>query len=90
MLGELKLSGLGVAAFAKRHEVDQQRIYYWLKRSTAVAPPATLVEVKMPTRSAAPASRERIELELVSGHRLVVAESVDVQALRRIVDVLER
>lgn len=68
MLGELKLSGLGVAAFASRHEVDQQRIYYWLKRSTAAEPPATLVEVKMPSRSATAASRERIELELVSGH----------------------
>lgn len=89
MLGELRRSGLSVGAFARRHEVDQQRLYYWLKRETPEPTSASFVEVKMPTRSAEAVNGERIELELLSGRKLMVAESVDVQALRRIVDALE-
>jgi uncharacterized membrane protein len=78
-----------VSAFARRHEVEPLRVYYWIKRSKAAMAPAALVEVKL-ARSGAATGCQRIELELASGRRLVVTESIDVLALRRIVDALEQ
>jgi transposase len=37
-----------------------------------------------------PASRQRIEIELASGRRIIVDASVDVDALGRIVEALDR
>jgi transposase len=37
-----------------------------------------------------PASRQRIEIELASGRRIIADASVDVEALGRIVEALDR
>jgi transposase len=37
-----------------------------------------------------PSSRQRIEIELASGRRIIVDASVDVEALGRIIEALDR
>ena len=48
------------------------------------------IDAPSPQPGAAPASRQRIEIELASGRRIIVDASVDVDALGRIVEALDR
>jgi hypothetical protein len=60
-------------------------VYRWRRQLGAAepAPTAAFVEIR-------DSGRSRIELVLRSGHVLFVSESIEVGALRRIVDVLDR
>jgi hypothetical protein len=77
-------SGLSVAAFAARERLDVQRLHRWRRRLGAtprqVAP--AFVEVQR-------LERAPVEVVLLSGRVLRVSESIDVSALRRLVDALE-
>jgi len=92
VIGELERSGLGVAEFASRHDLDPQRLYFWRKRGERSVPSsAALVEVELPKLAAA-AQRVQgteIEIELVGGRRLRVSDRIDGDALRRVVSALE-
>jgi hypothetical protein len=99
VIGELKRSGLSTKSFAARNKVGLPRIYYWHARfeaqEKAKQAPARLVEVRMPqsgVRGDQPSTRARprIEIELLSGRRLRVSESVDLERLGALVAMLER
>ena len=87
-------SGLSVQGFAEKHGLDPQRVYFWRKRSSPKprgergARPA-LIEVEI-APSASSESSCRVDIQLNSGRRLSVAESIDVDVLERVVSVLER
>jgi transposase-like protein len=77
-------SGLSVAAFAAREGLDPQRLYFWRRRLRASDDAVTpgFVEVKH-------RGTEHVEIVLRSGRILRVAESIDVDALRRIAEALD-
>lgn len=100
VIAELKRSGLSTKSFAARYRVGLPRIYYWHARFAAhektKRAPTGLVEVRMPSQSDARGDepwtpkRARIEIELLSGRRLRVLESVDLGRLGALVALLER
>ena len=87
-LSALTESGLTPRAFAGREGLDVQRLHSWRRKlgatidEAAEAPPA-FVELR-------PRADEHVEVVLLSGRVLRVAESVDTAALARLVEVLER
>lgn len=81
-LTALDASGLSPGAFAAREGLDPQRLRAWRhKLGTAIAP-AAFIEVRAP-------AGERVEVVLRSGVVLRVTETVDPEAVRRLVDALE-
>lgn len=99
VITELKRSGLTAKGFAARYRVGLPRIYYWHARfaaqETSKPAPTGLVEIPMPqpgARSNTPSAPtpSRIEIELVSGRRLSVLETVDLDRLGELVALLER
>jgi transposase-like protein len=85
-LDALKSSGLTLAEFARRESVDVQRLRRWRDRMTpreAGVEVPTFVEVKV----APPATM--VEIVLLSGRLVRVPAAVDVNALRRLVAMLE-
>jgi len=92
VIDELGRCALTIADFTAKYGLPESRLYYWRKRlakpSAAPAPTASLVEVRLPTRSHSPAP-SRIEIELASGRRLCVAETIEPQRLQRLVEALE-
>ena len=86
VLAAQSASGLSVAVFAAREGLDPQRLYFWRRRlgnSTEPSEAPTFIEVRPAT------SRELVEIALRSGHVIRVAESIDADVLRRLVDALE-
>lgn len=99
VIAELKRSGLSTKSFAALYRIGLPRIYYWHARfeaqKTAKPAPTGLVEVRMPQPGAgfnqpSTLARARIEIELLSGRRLRVSESVDLERLGALVALLER
>jgi hypothetical protein len=99
VIAELKRSGLSTKGFAARYRVGLPRIYYWHARfgaqEKAKPAPTGLVEVRMPQSGArcdrpSTLARARMEIELLSGRRLRVSESVDLDRLGALVALLER
>ena len=99
VIAELRRSGLSTKSFAARYRVGLPRIYYWHARfgaqEKAKPAPTGLVEVRMPQAGArhgqpSTLARARIEIELLSGRRLRVSESVDLARLGALVALLER
>ena len=84
-LAELRSSGLTVSAFARQEGLHPRRVLAWKKRLEA--------KPSLPSREAfvevVPRSDERIEVVLRTGVVLRVAETVEPNALRRIVEALE-
>jgi transposase len=93
-----------VAATARRYGLSRSLLVTWRRafatnraKSQAGFVRAVVAE-DGPAAPAAPSSRgatsyaaeRRIEIELTSGRRIIVAASVDVEALGRIVEVLDR
>lgn len=78
-------SGLSVSEFARRHEVDAQRLYAWRRKLRAKSTGVAFVPVRVV--GAAPIS-EPIELEL-RGVRIRVGRGFDEDALRRVLVLLE-
>jgi hypothetical protein len=99
VMAELTRSGLSTRCFAAQHKVGLKRIYYWRARlqSQGSSKQVTtgLVEVRVPLASAQSASPSvlaptRIEIELLSGRRLGVSESIDLARLGALVALLEQ
>jgi transposase-like protein len=84
VLAKHAASGLSIQQFAEREGLDAERLYRWRRSLGAAQPvPPAFVELR-------PSGRSRIELVLRSGHILFVPEAIDVDALRRLVDALDR
>ena len=93
--------GASVSVVARRYDVNANQVFSWRKRYRDVPPAAAvkaaprLVPVMVtPERDAAAAKPpstavETIEIDLGS-YRVRVGSAVDAQALRRVLDVLER
>jgi transposase-like protein len=80
-------SGLSVVAFAAREGIDPQRLYFWGRRfgrSAAETAQPPFIEVR------GTAERERVEILLRSGRVVRVADTIDAEILRRLVDALEQ
>jgi transposase-like protein len=100
-LNALAESGLSVSAFAEREGLDEERLYRWRRRfaregkaeARIVTPPATpaIIELRAATsRSPRRVETEPVEIVLVSGVVLRVAETIDPARLARLVAALER
>lgn len=91
VVGELGRSGLGVKELAARHAIGAHRIYYWRERlEAAEGSAARLIEVQVSdTARQSTALAPRIEIELLSGRRLSISESVDPRRLEALVMALE-
>jgi transposase-like protein len=92
--------GASVSVVARRYDVNANQVFSWRKRyrdvppAAAVAAAPRLVPVMVtPERDAAvrqPSTAvETIEIDL-GDYRVRVGSAVDAQALRRVIDVLER
>lgn len=93
-----------MSAFAEQEGLDEERLYRWRRRfareskadARAVAPPATpatpaIVELRAATSpSPRRGETESVEIVLVSGVVLRVAETIDPIRLARLVAALER
>jgi transposase len=93
-----------IAATARRYGLSRSLLLTWRKALKADrAKPETnfvraVVAEDRPAASAVPSSRSatapaterRIEIELTSGRRVIVDASVDVEALGRIIEALDR
>lgn len=94
--------GLSVSAVARKHAIAPSLLFRWRRQFAAKRPPArrepAFVPIALPalTKERAPASISNpgaggvIEIELVGGRRVRVDAAVDVSALLRIVEALER
>lgn len=83
-LTALASSGLSLSEFSRREGLDAQRLRAWKQRLATAGPLAatpTFVEI---TRRAV----ERVEIVFPSGVMLRVAETVEPNALRRIVEAV--
>ena len=100
-LTALATSGLSVSAFAEREGLDEERLYRWRRRfarerkaaARAVTPsaPPAIIELRPTTSpSLRRAETEPVEIVLVSGVVLRVAETIDPVRLARLVAALER
>ncbi len=98
-LDALAASGLSVSAFAEQEGLDEERLYRWRRRfardrqaeGRAVTPSATpaIVELRAAT-SPRGAETASVEMVLLSGVVLRVAETIDPDRLARLVAALER
>ena len=100
-LDALAASGLSVSAFAEQEGLDEERLYRWQRRFArerkaeprTVTPSATpaIVELRAAT-SPSPRRGETalVQIVLVSGVVLRVAETIDPARLARLVAALER
>ena len=93
--------GASVSVVARRYDVNANQVFSWRRRFRDVPPSAAakaasrLVPVMVTPEPAAVAARQRsatvetIEVD-VGDYRVRVGSAVDAQALRRVLDVLER
>ena len=86
-LSALTESGLTPRAFARRKGLDVQRLHSWRRKLGATIDEAAEAPAFVELR---PRAAEHVEVVLLSGRVLRVAESVDTAALARLVEVLER
>jgi hypothetical protein len=85
VLAALEASGLGLLQFAEREGLQPVRLQRWRRRLAREEGRVAFVEVGRPTSALG-----LIEVVLVTGRVVRVAESVDVAALGRIVEMLEQ
>ncbi len=102
ILAEAGTQGVGLAVVARRHDLHPQQLYTWrrLFRRAAEAARAensvAFLPVEVSDAAAAPTAPKRkrralpVEVTLVGGRRLRVDPDIDPEALRRLVQALER
>jgi hypothetical protein len=90
VLAELGRSGLSTAAFARARGLPPWKLYNALKarsrRAAKKAKSSALIPVRVKSPRRGPASP--FELVLAGGHRLLVPEDFDADALRRLMGAL--
>ena len=89
-----------MSAFAEQEGIDEERLYRWRRRfarerkaeARAVTPTTTpaIIELRAATPSPRRAAAESVEIVLVSGVVLRVAETIDPARLARLIAGLER
>jgi transposase-like protein len=93
--------GSSVSAVARRYDVNTNQVFAWRKLYRDGAPPVaepngpvlvpvTITPDPVGDTSPAPSVVDTIEIDLAGRYRVRVANGVDAQALRRVLDVLER
>ena len=93
--------GASVSVVARRYDVNANQVFSWRKRyrdvpsAAAVAAAPRLVPVTVTPEQDAAASQPAsvaatIEIDLAGRYRVRIGSAVDAQALRRVLDVLER
>ena len=87
--------GMSVSLVARRRGVDPRLLFRWRRQLlTPAAPPPIFAPVEVadtvPVPSITPSGGGMIEIELAGGRLLRVGRDVDAEALRRVVNVLER
>jgi transposase-like protein len=93
--------GSSVSIVARQYDVNANQVFSWRKRYRdevrvpAVSAAAQLIPMIVTTEANAVATQPSslaatIEIELAGKYRVRVGSGVDVQALRRVLDVLER
>lgn len=95
VVSEWQRSGQSLQTFATEHGIDPQRVYFWsrrakplIKRKRANKARPEIVELKL--GQSALLGERRMEVQLLSGRRLSVAEHIDLDVLERVVAALER
>jgi transposase len=104
MLAEAERSGLSDRAFAGERGIDAQRLRWWRARLGAGSEPTTTrrptkTKAKAKTRSmkfaevvarrSTASAVTTIEVELANGRRVKVPSTIEVDALRRLLDAVE-
>jgi transposase len=93
--------GASVSTVARHYDVNANQVFSWRKRyrdeprAPAVRSAPQLIPVVVTAEQDAVATRpssvaETIEIDLAGKYRVRVGSGVDAQALRRVLDVLER
>jgi transposase len=93
--------GSSVSVVARRYDVNANQVFGWRKLhrdgvlasadpNTPALVPVTVTTAQGVDASPAPRAADTIEIELAGGYRVRVGNGVDVKALRRVLDVLER
>lgn len=104
ILAEAKEHDVSLAAVARRHDLCPQQLYAWRRLfrqaaegtrlgSARVETPVAFLPVEVSDASAVSRSRRRtkaVEVTLVGGRRLRIDPDIDPEALRRLVQALER
>ena len=77
---------------ARRYAIARSLLAAWRRRFGVQAAGASrfVPAVVVPERAAAPSSSSRMEIVAANGRRIIVDVGVDVAALSRVLDVLER
>jgi transposase len=88
--------GASVSVVARRYDVNANQVFSWRKRYRDVRPAAVsprlvpvMVRPEQDVAKLPSAAVETIEIDL-GDYRVRVGSAVDAQALRRVLDVLER
>lgn len=89
IIDQQRTSGLGVAAFCRRHVIPVSSLYAWRRRLAISVPPHAFVEAKIAAVPAAAEDAGRIEIRLHGGRRLRVGHGFDPHLLRDVIAVLE-
>src|SRR5476649_1113552 len=92
--------GASVSVVARRYDVNANQVFGWRKlyRDGSLAPvdaaaPLMMVPVTITADqgdAVVPGAADKIEIELAGKYRIRVGSGVDAQALRRVLDALER
>ena len=82
LLSSVTASGLTLYAFAHRHGIDPQRLYYWRRRIEGADAAPAFVEVHR-------ANPGPVEVVARSGRVLRAADTIDSLTLRRLIAALE-
>jgi len=102
ILAEAREHDVSLAAVARRHDLCPQQLYAWRRLFRQAAEVAraemttlTFLPVEVSDASATPVARSRrrakaVEVTLVGGRRLRIDPDIDPEALRRLVQALER
>jgi transposase-like protein len=89
VLSRLASSGLNVHAFARREGIDEQRLYRWRRKLSMLVPASVAARApRLAPFIEVPRAASTVEVVLLSGVVLRVAENISGNALRRLVDVL--
>jgi hypothetical protein len=88
VLAGQRASGLSIFAFAKRENLDPQRLYFWQRRLGREAPRRDRASVEFV--EVRPSAGQHVEVLLCSGRVLRVSEAIDPEALLRLCEALER
>lgn len=91
MLEALARSGQTVREFARRHEVQEQRIRAWTKRFPEVKPSSpTFVPVRVKAKAEVVETRAAgVEVKLRGGHTVRIGPDFDAALFRRVIAALE-